>query len=238
MALKIPSQRSIDLYNQLVAQQNKVRKQLIRIHKNAEEASGAGRLPALVIPKNAHKTTRDRFYGLSKSELQKRLKAFYQRYNEAKRLFGQGLRSYIARTVKQGYMELWRDQILFIGGEAPQGQFNMFTKEQIENSFVGEFMETYNKLNRLSAEVFLGLLYSGRIIQFKYIYAEMIGNGNKEYSWLDQQNDNLVGMSSKKAQIELMNLMAGVEGKHQKKTIKKAEEAEEENIRRQERRKR
>ena len=226
MALKIPSQRSVDLYIQLVAQQNKVRKQLQRIHKNAEETAGAGRLPALVIPKNAHKVSRDRFYGLSKSELQKRLKAFYKRYDEAKQLFGRGLRSYIARTVKQGYMELWRDQILSIGGESPAGKFNMFTKEQIENSSMGDFMETYNKLNRLSPEVFLGLLYSGILIQFKYIYAEMVGNGNREYSWLDQQNDNLVGMSSKKAQMELLALMSGVEGKHQKKTIREAEEAE------------
>ena len=226
MALRIPSQRSIDLYNQLVAQQNKVRKQLQRIHKKAEETAGAGRLPALVIPKNAHKVSRDRFYGLSKSELKKRLKAFYKRYNEAKQLFGRGLRSYIAKTVKQGYMDLWRDQILFNGGEMPEGPFNLYTKEQIELSFLGEFMETYNKLNRLSPEVFLGLLYSGRIIQFKYIYAEMTGNGNREYSWIDQQNDNLVGMSSKKAQMELLALMSDVEGNHQKKTIKKAEEAE------------
>lgn len=224
MALRKPSQRTIDLYNQLVAQQNKVRKQLRRIHKGAEETLGVGRLPALIIPKSAHKVRQNYFEGLSKSELRRRLQAFWTRMNEAKKLFGAGIRSYLSKTVKEGYMELWRDQILFMSGEEPKGPARMFTKEQIENSYMGEFMQTYNRLNRLSAESFLAMLYHGDIIQFKFIYSEMIGQGNKEYSWLEQQNDLLNTHKSLKNQKELLEQMADYEGKHKKSTIKKAEE--------------
>ena len=59
--LRKPSQRSINLYNRLIEQQNKVRKTLIHVHKKAEETIGAGRLPALIIPKSAHKIRNNQF---------------------------------------------------------------------------------------------------------------------------------------------------------------------------------
>ena len=227
--MRKPSQKSIDIYNQLVEKQNEVRKILTRIHKKHEEASGAGRLPALVIPKRAKKIKPSHFYERDKTLLKARIKAFWRSYGQAKELFGKGLTSYLSRTVKDGYMELWRDQILFMSGESPQGVANQFTREQMENSYLGEFMHTYNRLNRLSPEEFLAMLYRGEIIQFKYIYAEMIGQGNKEYSWLDQQNDALNVFKSARARRELMREASeDVEEarvKHQKKTIEKAEKA-------------
>lgn len=222
MSLRRPSQRSVDLYNQLVARQNQVRKQLKRIHKGAEEKLGAGRLPALIIPSSAHKIRPNYFMGLSKEELRRRLNRFWKRMKEAKSLFGAGIRSYLSRTVKQGYMDLWRDQILQLSGESPEGVARMFTKKQIENSDMGKFMDLYNRLNRLSAESFLAMLYKGDIISFKFIYMEMIGTGNKEYSWVDQQKDLLDKNRTLKSQKALMEEMAGFEGKHQKKTIEKA----------------
>ena len=195
--MRKPSQRSIDLYNQLVESQNQIRKTLTRIHRQAEEAFGAGRLPSLVIPKKARKIRMSDFQGMNKIKLQQRLKMFWARYRESKRLFSQGLRSYIARTVKDGYMELWRDQILFNSGESPEGKFSKFTQEQIENSYMGEFMDVYNKLISLPAEAFLAMLYKGKIIQFKYIYEDMIlGTGGKENSWLQQQKE-LLSLSRK-----------------------------------------
>lgn len=224
MALRKPSQHSIDLYNQLVSNQNKVRKQLMRIHKHAEETLGAGRLPALVIPKGARKIRMNQFEGLSKSELKYRLKAFWNRFKTAKQMFGKGLTSYLAKTIKQGYMELWRDQILYMSGESPEGVAKMFTKEQIENSYMGEFMQTYNRLNRLSSETFLAFLYHGDIIAFKWIYLEMTGQGRADDSWLEQQNVLLNKNSSIRRQKEILQEMTGVEKPTSKKTMQKAEE--------------
>ena len=202
--MRRPSQKSIDIYNQLVEKQNQVRKILTRIHKKHEEASGAGRLPALIIPKKAKKIKPSHFYERDKTLLKARIRAFWRSYNVAKALFGRGLTSYLARTVKDGYMELWRDQILFMSGESPQGVANKFTREQMEKSYLGEFMHTYNRLMQLSPEEFLTMLYKGEIIQFKHIYAEMTGIGNKEYSWLDQQNDALNIFRSAKARKDLL----------------------------------
>lgn len=198
--LRRPSQRSIDLYNQLVANQNKVRKTLKRIHKNAEEAFGTGRLPALIIPKSARKIRARYFEGLSPKELHKRLKMFWGKLAEMKDLFSKGLKKYLARTVKQGYMDLWLDQIKAHSGEDPEAfGGRIFSKEQIANSDYGDFMQTYNRLFMLSPESFLALLYTGRMIAFKYIYLEMekirkgFSSGN---SWLEEQNDwlNLKGL--------------------------------------------
>lgn len=224
---RIPSQKSIDLYNQLVAKQNKVRSQLRKIHKNAEEALGAGRLPAIVIPKSAHKIKRSYFEGLSPKELQRRLNIFRAKVRQAKELFAKGLQSYLGKTVKDGYLELWRDQIKDFSGEDPvgfvgrDGIARMYSKEQIEKSPYGDFMKTYNRLFRLSPEGFLALLYTGKMISFKYIYEEMkstrAGSG---YSWLDQQNDILntasvdMGMSPK----EFLHMLSS------SKAIKKAYE--------------
>lgn len=231
--MRVPSIKTIDLYNRLVANQNKVRKTLIRVHKNAEETSGAGRLPALVIPKSARRIKNNYFQGLSKDELKRRLKLFYAKYKESKRLFGQGLKSYLARIVKDGYLDLWKDQIDFVGGGRPEGAFGRYSKEQIENSYMGEYMEVYNLLNSLSSEVFLALLYSGRIIQFKYIYQDIIsGTGEKENSWLQQQKEILEIYRSPKARKELMDSVRNIipssedpyySGKHTDSTMKSAE---------------
>lgn len=195
MALRRPSQRSIDLYNQLVAQQNKVRKQLRRIHNRAEEVIGSGRLPALIIPKSARRIKKSNFEGLSSAELHRRLRAYWGKLGEMKALFSKGLSSYLAKTVKDGYMALWRDQIELFSGETPEGFNNqIFTKEQIDNSKYSDFMKTYNKLFMLSPEVFLALLYTGRMLSFKYIYEEMkrVGKGYvSEGGWLQEQNELL-----------------------------------------------
>ena len=209
--MRAPSERTINLYNRLVEKQNAVRRILRRVHKNAEEVSGAGRLPALVIPKKALKIRHSYFTHhrggrpLSAKEKEKIVSDFWEKYRLAKSLFSRGLKSYIGRTVKDGYLELWKDQILFMSGESPEGMFGRFSKEQIESSYMGAHMEVFNMLNQLSPEVFLALLYTGRLIQFKYIYQDMIsGMGEKENSWLQQQKDLLSPYRSAHARKELL----------------------------------
>lgn len=230
--MRRPSQRTIDIYNQLVEKQNQVRKTLIRVHKRAEETQGAGRLPALVIPKKARKVRFSDFNNsnkyfrkaLRKARMIAKIKAFWKSYKEKMGLFGKGLTSYIARTVKDGYMELWRDQILFLSGEAPAGVANKFTREQIQGSFMGNFMETYNKLQAMSPLKFLVLLYKGDLLQFKYIYQEM-AYGEKEQGYLWQQNELLE--KNKSLRVTLADVDNMIREKpdyeHKQKTIRRAE---------------
>lgn len=205
--LRRPSQHTIDLYNKLVAQQNKVRKNLIRIHKQAEETIGAGRLPALIIPKKARRVSQ-RDFSIDKVNLKRKLKAFWQRYREAKEFFGRGIKSYLSKTLKEGYMELWRERMQIEMGLIPEGYRNNFSalqlKEMTENERI--IAGIYNMLNRLSPEVFLALLYKGKLIQFQFIYEDMHnGTADKVNSWSEQQAFQLEDYRSRKAQIDLLN---------------------------------
>ena len=221
-----PSQKSIDLYNRLVEQNNQVRKKLKRIHKRAEEAFGAGRLPALIIPKSSHKVRMNQFQGLSSAELHRRLKAYWANLSRLKEQFAQGLRSYLAKTVKDGYMQLWRDQIDLHSGERPEGFHGlMFSREQIENSDMGAFMETYNKLFRLSPEVFLAMLYAKRITAFKWIYIEM-ERGNAEGSWLQEQNELLAVGPKEQAKLVKEVMSEEIDYKHSRRTMQAVESKE------------
>lgn len=207
--LRRPSQHSIDLYNKLVEQQNKVRKRILRIHKRAEEAVGAGRLPALIIPKRAHKIS-SRYFDVDKNALKRKLQAFWGKYREAKAFFGQGIKSYLSKTLKEGYMDLWRERMAdeHTGlGLTPEGYRNNFSKEQLEEMTQDErkIAEIYNFLNRLSPEVFLALLYRGKLLQFQFIYEEMNGIRDKENSWVYQQAELLDPYRSRKNQIALLN---------------------------------
>ena len=232
--LRKPSQRSINLYNRLIEQQNKVRKTLIHVHKKAEETIVAGRLPALIIPKSAHKIRNNQFQGLTGAELRRRLKRFWASLRTLREQFAQGLRTYLAHTVKDGYMQLWRDQIESFSGETPEALNGyVFTKDQIEDSDYGEFMHTYNRLFMMSPEVFLAMLYSGRLIAFKWIYLEMKNAGRDSFagSWLQEQNDLLaVGPKDQAKLVEsvIKNDLAD-EYKHSKRVEEKIERKEAKN---------
>ena len=184
MALRKPSQHTVDLYNQLVAQQNRVRKQLLRIHKRAEETIPTGRLPALIIPKKARRISM-RDFDVDKMSLKRKLQAFWRKYKEAKAFFGQGIKSYLSETLKKGYMDLWRTRMREDMGLIPEyyegyGRFSALQlKEMTEDE--RRIAELYNYLVMLSPEVFLALLYRGKLLQFQFIYEEMKGLKDREY---------------------------------------------------------
>lgn len=213
--LRKPSQHTIDLYNQLVAQQNKVRKQLLRIHKKAEETIPTGRLPALIIPKKARRISA-RDFDVDKMSLKRKLQAFWNRYKQAKEFFGQGIKSYLSQTVKYGYIGLWLERMNVEMGLIPEGNQHerkdgvisgYFTPQQLKemNEDQRRIAEIYNFLYRLSPEVFLALLYRGRLLQFQFIYEEMkYGVKDKENSWSMQQADLLEDMKSRKVQMKLL----------------------------------
>ena len=205
MALRRPSQHSIDLYNKLVEEQNKVRRRLLRIHKKAEETIPAGRLPALIIPKKARKITRE-YFEVDKMSLKRKLRAFWKKYSQAKEFFGQGIKSYLSRTLKDGYLELWRNQMQEQLGIMVEGGKWYFTPLQLKEMSEEDrrFAEIYNFLARLSPEVFLALLYRGKLLQFQFIYEEMRYGARKEYSWIDQQIELLEPYRSRKVQAELL----------------------------------
>lgn len=199
--LRKPSQHSIDLYNKLVQQQNEVRKKLRAMHIKAEETLGAGRLPALVMPKSARKIKKSQFQGLTPEQLRARLKAYWKKYKEMKLLFAKGINSYLKNTVFKGYKELWqgKDGI----NELPKGRFGRYTKEQIENSQLGSFMELYNQLFTRGVDFFMALLYTGKVLEFKVIYDELNGKG-RGFTYVEQQADMLKVYNSPKARTELV----------------------------------
>jgi len=226
--LRRPSQRSIDIYNQLVEQQNKVRKSLLKLHKEAEERLGVGRLPALVIPKRARKIRNIFNQGLSKVELRRRLQAFWRRYRQSKDLFSQGMSSYIKNTVMKGYKDLWINNQYGIG-EAPNGAFGRYSKEQIEYSDKGDYMEVYNQLFTHGSDFFLALLYSNRIVEFKYIYADFKGDVERNY-YVEQQLEMVRDVSNAKGRKQLFEVARYYKDdyKHSKKVLKNAKKLEEE----------
>ena len=204
--LRKPSQHTIDLYNQLVAQQNKVRRQLLRIHKRAEETIPTGRLPALIIPKKARRISA-RDFEVDKFALKRKLQAFWDKYKKAKAFFGQGIKSYLSKTVKQGYMDLWRERMQIEMGLIPEGSYGRFSALQLKEMTEDErrIASIYNFLVGLSAEVFLALLYRGKLLQFQFIYEEMkYGIKDKENSWSQQQAELLEVYHSRNVQKELL----------------------------------
>ena len=106
----------------------------------------------------------------------------------------------------------------------------MFSKEQIQESNFGKFMEVYNRLFRMSPEVFLAMLYTGRITAFKWIYLEM-KNGDRagaEGSWLQEQVESLDLVKGPKDQAKLVKevLNEDIDYKHSKRVIERAERRE------------
>lgn len=203
MALRRPSQRSIDLYNALVDKQNQVRKQLRKIHKHAEESIGAGRLPALVIPKTAHKIKKSYFVGLSPEKLRARLQAYWKTVRERKAIFASGLDSYLKHYVMKGYQELYTDNAYGIGYK-PNGYFGRYSKEQMEaDEDNAPKMRAYNALFTRGADFFMALLYTGHVVEFKWIYLEFKNGTSKEINFLDEQTEEANRLSSPKNRAKL-----------------------------------
>lgn len=227
MSIRRPSKHSIDLYNQLVEQQNKVRRQLLKMHKKAEETLGAGRLPALVIPKSAHKVRPDNFIrreGMSIEKLREKLREYWARYAQMKKLFGKGIDSYLKETVFRGYKELWTGENGI--GEDPEGAFGRYSKEQIQNadSRTASVMQLYNQLFTRGVDFFMALLYTNKVLDFKVIYDELHHIGGREYTYIDQQADLLKVYNSPKARLDLIRQAQEVTGdyKHSERVKKRA----------------
>ena len=226
--LKTPSQRSIDLYNQLVAKQNKVRKTLRKIHKEAEASQGAGRLPALVIPKNAHKIKQSKFKGLSRAKRKAKLEAFWADYRELRDQFAGAdpLRKYIAKTVTAGYRALFRDLI----GIEPEAN-GYYSKGQIATSdeLTGKYMELFNKMFRYGNEMhFYKLLITGNILEFKYFYREFMYGNENENTFVEEQLDVWKRANTIEARMQLDEALKQISPElykelHKEETRKKAQ---------------
>ena len=230
MANRKPSQHSIDLYNQLVQRQNKVRNTLRRIHTEAEASKGAGRLPALVIPKKAHKLRQGHFEGRNKAILKMKIQAFWKNYRALREAFGgkDPLRKYIAKTVTRGYRDLFKDLI----GIDPEAN-GLFSKSQIVHAdeTTAKYMQLYNKMFRYGNEMqFYKLLITGNIIEFKWFYREFMFGNENENLYVEEQLDiwNRANTPKAKQQLdEAVNKISPELSKelHKNDIIKKSERA-------------
>lgn len=241
--MRKPSQHSVDLYNQLVKKQNAVRRILKKIHKDAGDALGVGRLPSLVLPKRVKKVN----YSTNINA-----KVFWRKYKEAQTLFaGQrgGLNTYLGKTLKQGYLETIRDWIdakpaSFYNSRTQKEQTGVYyTLEQMNSAdeVTAKAMKVYNAYVRTPAIVFLGMLYVGAITPLKFIYDELrygFGGKNafndKENSYLQQQIESFENYASGKNMIKFISKLGEVSEvfkevipngsvKHRTSTIAKAE---------------
>ena len=223
MAVRKPSQRTIDIYNELVSKQNKVRRALRKMHLHAEEVTPVGRLPALVIPKSAKKINKNTFADMGSYALKK----WWAKYKVAKTLFSEGIKSYLKETVFKGYKELWSGVNGI--GEEPKGKFGRYSQEQILYSDNSRAMEVYNALFTHGVDFFMALLYTGKVTEFKYIYDDLMGKVEKN-SYLEQQVDKIRRYFSPKARAQLMIQAKEVTGdyKHSESAKRKAKKLEKE----------
>lgn len=229
MALRRPSARTVDLYNQLIQKQNKVRSVLRKIHKEAEQASGAGRLPALVVPKSSHKVRPNYFNGLTKAQLQLRLKRFYESYRNLRESFGgkDPLRRYIAKTVTSGYRDLFKD---LIGIEpASPGFYSKSQRIHATDAMTAKYMDLYNKMFHYGNEMqFYKLLITGHIIEFKWFYREFMYGSENENAYVDQQLEEWDRFSSIEERMKLDKSLESISPElsrriHKSSTITKAQ---------------
>lgn len=181
-----PTQRQMSEYDRLARIANKVRSTLLKVRKTQEQETPTGRLPALVVPKK-HKLSNQINWRRIRKELGRQ--GFLKELKESRKLFGQGLRSYLRETFKRGYLMLWREHI----GLDPEDRFGRYSPLQMRevDYKTGRFMQIYNRMLGMSPEIFYHMSKSGYLVDFKYIYAELVGKGDVEWSALDEQLSNI-----------------------------------------------
>lgn len=188
-----PSLKQLSVYDELLARQNKARKRILKRRRIAEETSIVGRgLPDLVVPKKQRRY-KDlmRYSGRfdSYEEYRNQIRALQDLYggkgSPELQFYRSSYRNHILGLIKD-----WiRDYANFT--EKPKGYFGKYSDEQLQVASIiadgGEkFLQLYNKLISLSVGEFMSLYDLGFIPKLKYIYAEMKGIGNVEFSYVDE----------------------------------------------------
>lgn len=202
-----PTQKALDRYDELVKQQNKLRRQLLRRRKKVEETSDSGRLPSLIIPAKGVKSIKIDWRQVGAKEFRRKMKmlsnlvtgglqGWYKRnYKDAILLaWRQGLEEAILQEYKENIKIVARkselDQLAF-GEDVKMLEGGYFTQDLMEEyPKFKEHFELYNRLQRMEIGVFMEMYDRGMFPLFKFIYLEMIGS-TSENSFLEELKDSI-----------------------------------------------
>lgn len=204
----IPSMEQLETYEELLKEQNKVRRKILRNRIKEERKKARGvTLPDLIVPKYVRVKKNIKLYHF------KSYREYQTKVKELRRLYGRGLVSYYTETYKREILKGWRESIDtaikesgFAVGEfvKPEGRGGYYSREQIEYyKDLGRYMELYNRLNAMNPEKFQDMYANGYITPLKYIYREMIQGGSvgSGISFLDEQN-SLIDVYNGRARLK------------------------------------
>lgn len=192
-----PSQKQLQLYDELLKRQNITRKRLLRRRRVIEERGGFGRpLPDLVIPMKAKRhrdVQRYANYFDSYADYRNKMRALQMLYGGK----GSPELAFYKSSYKHNILEHikgWIGDYLNFS-EKPDGYFGKYSEEQIykANQIAedgGKFLELYNKMVGLSTSEFMVMYDSGMIPKLKYIYDEMRNVGEISFSFVDEFLDS------------------------------------------------
>ena len=189
-----PSLKQLDLYDELLREQNKVRREILRRRVKLERELKGRRLPDLVVPKHAKikKLKNYRF---------KSFKEYQSKVRELKRLYGHGILSFYKSSYKDNVLEVYRNMIkgalesegIYYNNYEPETLGGYYSKEQIESAGdIGKYMRLYNQLRSMPVEKFVDMYERGYIVPLRYIYQEMIsGTKSQSVSFLEEQKEEI-----------------------------------------------
>lgn len=170
-----PSKKQLSAYEELVKRYQKVRRKIIKAHRNFSEFTVSGRLPSLVVPE------RHRKMSVNQIRLSGR-RLFNLKIKQLKKVVAGGLDDFY-KKFKDSYLELYRRYIIeddpeynpFGGEKGFLYSEDQIKLKNIDDPKMAQFMIDYNNLVRMNRYLFAFLIKSGKLPEFKQIYREFKG---------------------------------------------------------------
>lgn len=181
MARKITEQEYSE-YEKMLKKYQRMRRKIIKAHKNiAESSRSSSRLPQMVAPERETKISLRAFRMTGR-------RAFRMKMRYLKKLVYGGYAEFY-KEFKNQYLKLYQ-QLL---DEEPElnpfgtGKGFLYSEYQIKlaSKDEAEFMRNYNNIVRMNPMVFAYLIKTGRIPEFKKLYAQFQGEVRTQENWLD-----------------------------------------------------
>lgn len=171
----LPTQSQYSEYVNILKKYNKLRKQIIKAHRNLESYTPTGRMPSLVVPE------RHRRMSVAQIRMTGR-RLFNLKLRALKRTVKEGLDGFY-KQYKNSYLELYKSLIGLDPDYTPFGEGKNFKYSQdlidrvsYSDENLSKLMEVYNRIVNLSPVVFALLVKTGKMPVFQKLYDE-VGRG-------------------------------------------------------------
>lgn len=179
-------------YERIQKEYNKMRKRVTKKILRLRDEITSGRIPSLVVPQRRRKIPLRTAMKMSRRMLRQRMRELYR--------FVTHFETDLYRSIKQGYLELYRTYIIQedteynpFANKYPDREGFLYSEEQIKletNPKLAQFMRDYNMIVRMNPERFATLLYTGKLPSFQKLYEEFSGKGfSFGESWADQLHE-------------------------------------------------